>query len=74
MIFEGTSIDKDIIKEYNNELPEVWPEDEVHRRLEGRRRIAQPEWHYFKFVMAMVCPKCYLRNIICLYSNLAIAL
>lgn len=54
MIEKSLTIDQDIVKEDDNEFPQIRPKSGVHSCLERRRGIAKPKWHYQEFVMAVV--------------------
>lgn len=41
VVIEGVIVDEYVVEENNNEAPEVWTENHVHRDLERWRSITQ---------------------------------
>ena len=74
MSLKRGAIDQNILEEDDNELSEIWSEKRVHGDLEQRGRIAQSKQHYFKLVMAVMCPECGLIYVILLHSYLMVPL
>ena len=52
---QGSAIDEDIIKKYDDEFSQVRAEGGVHRSLERGRGVAEPKRHDEELVVAMVC-------------------
>ena len=74
MSLKGSTVYEDIVKEDDDEVVEVWPENQVHCGLEGRWHVAQPKQHYFELVMAVMGSEGGLGDISIMYPNMMVAL
>lgn len=74
MIFECSTINKDIIKKYNNELMKEGAKDGVHCGLKRGRGVAKPERHHRKFKVPMVCAKICFAYILFGHQDLVVSL
>lgn len=74
VIVQSYAIDQDVVKEYSDEVTEIWPKNIFHCRLKWGRSIAQAKWHHPEPVMAMVRAKSRFVNIILMHQNLMITL
>ena len=72
MILPCLAIDQYVIKKNQDELPEIWSEYSIHQALECGGGVGEPEWHYHKLVVTLMCTKGRLWDIVFLYPNLVI--
>ena len=74
MSFEGGAIHQNIIEENDDKVAKMLPEYAIHGGLKGAWCIAEPKWHYFKFVMSMVGSESSLRYVRGMHADLVISL
>ena len=74
MILNCSIAHQNIVEEDDDELSEKGFKEQIHGGQEGRWCVTQPDWHYLKLVMAMVCSKRRLQYIIDIHAYLVIAL
>ena len=72
MLSLGFTIDEDIIKEDQNEVPQVGSKYFIHQCLECGRGICEAKWHDQKFIMVIMCVEIFFRDIIRMDLNLVI--
>ena len=72
MLNPGFTIDEDIIKEDQNEVPQVRPKYFIHQFLERGRGICEAKWHDQKFIVAIMCAESCFRDVILMNLNLVI--
>ena len=72
MFHPNFTIDEDIIKEDQNEVPQVGPKYFIHQCLERGRGTCEANWHDQKFIMAIMCAEIYFRDIIRMDLDLVI--
>ena len=73
MLRPRRAVDEDVVEEHQDAAAEERLEDEVHKHLERRGSIRQPEGHDQKFEVAMVGAERCLGNIIRVHTNLVIS-
>ena len=66
------TIDEDIIKQDQNEVPQVGMEYFIHQFLECGRKILESKWHGQKLIVAIMCVESCFRDIILMNPNLVI--
>ena len=66
------TIDEDIIKEGQNEVPKVGPEYFIHQCLECRRSIREAKGHDQKLIVVTMCAEICFRDLILMNLNLVI--
>ena len=66
------TIDVDIIKEYQNEVPQVGPEYFIHQCPKCGRSISEEKGHDQKIIVAIMCGEIHFRDIILMNLNLVI--
>ena len=66
------TIDEDIIKEGQNEFPNVGLEYFIHQCLECRRSIREAKGHDQKLIVAIMCVEIHFRDTILMNPNLVI--
>lgn len=69
----AATIYEDVIKEYNDELPQIFMKYVIHRVLEGCGRVRQPKGHDQKLVVTCVGLKRCLASVFVSHSDLMIA-
>ena len=63
MICNGSTIYQYVVEEDDDKLTKVRMKDLVHSGLERGWCVAQPKWHYFEFVMAIMGAKDSFGNV-----------
>ena len=66
------TIDEDVIKDDQNEVPQEGPEYFIHQCLECGRSIPEAKWHDQKLIVAIICAESCFRDIILMNPNLVI--
>ncbi|GAB2279037.1 hypothetical protein Dimus_039321 [Dionaea muscipula] len=69
----GRAIDQNIVKEYQNELPQIRLINVIHQGLKCGRRVGQAERHHPEFIMAAMSSEGSLVLIALLHSDLVVA-
>lgn len=64
VFFESSGVDNNVVEVVHNVLKVVALNYRFHSSLKGCRGVFQPEWHNKPLVMAAVCNKCCLGNVI----------
>ena len=63
------TIDDDIIKEDQNEVPQVEPKYFIHQCLEYGRSISEAKGHDQKLIVAIMCAPCVWKSILEISSS-----
>jgi len=73
MVLPHPTINKEVIKEHQQELPQLLVEDVIHARLKSGRCIGQPKWHDQKIIVPIMTPESGLVYILLSDPDLMIA-
>jgi hypothetical protein len=73
MLLQVLAIDKNVVEEYEDKLPEVLGEDVIHQMLECSWSVAQPEWHHQVFVVTKMSTEGRFGNISWIHPDLVIS-
>lgn len=72
MFFPRWQIHENVVKEDQDEFPEMMTKKVIHEALEGYRGIGEAERHYNELVMAFMSLKSCFQYIIFVYLNLMV--
>jgi len=72
MVIFTFTINKDIIKEYQNKSPQIGSQHFVHKSLKNIRGVTKCELHNNKLIVSFMSSKSNLINIIISHVNLVI--